>query len=87
LAFIDIVLVRLGNILAADLKLLEGEYLSVHQSTLTGDSLPVDKKKRDYDSQLCHGLVLRRLSASCSCFHLSQRSFQYVAFMKLHDCP
>jgi H+-transporting ATPase len=43
----DIVLVRLGNILPADLKLLEGEYLSVDQSALTGESLPVDKKKGD----------------------------------------
>ena len=40
----DIVLIRLGNIVPADLKLLEGEYVSVDQSALTGESLPVDKK-------------------------------------------
>lgn len=40
----DIVLVKLGNIIPADMKLLTGEYLSVDQSTLTGESLPVDKK-------------------------------------------
>ena len=43
----DIVLVRLGNILPADVKLVEGEYLSVDQSALTGESLPVDKKVGD----------------------------------------
>jgi H+-transporting ATPase len=40
----DIVLIRLGNIVPADLKLLEGAYVSVDQSALTGESLPVDKK-------------------------------------------
>lgn len=43
----DIVLVRLGNILPADVKLIEGEYLSVDESALTGESLPVDKKVGD----------------------------------------
>ena len=43
----DVVLVRLGNILPADLKLVDGEYLSVDQSALTGESLPVDKKVGD----------------------------------------
>ncbi|ARH00724.1 plasma-membrane proton-efflux P-type ATPase [Tatlockia micdadei] len=40
----DIVLIKLGNIIPADIKLLAGEYLTVDQSTLTGESLPVDKK-------------------------------------------
>lgn len=43
----DIVMVKLGNILPADIKLCEGEYLSVDQSALTGESLPVDKVKGD----------------------------------------
>lgn len=40
----DIVSIKLGNIIPADLKLFSGEYLSVDQSALTGESLPVDKK-------------------------------------------
>jgi H+-transporting ATPase len=43
----DIVLVKLGNVVPADLKLIEGDYLSVDQSALTGESLPVDKKIGD----------------------------------------
>lgn len=43
----DIVFVKLGNILPADLKLVHGEYLSVDQSALTGESLPVDKQVGD----------------------------------------
>ena len=43
----DIVRVRLGNIIPADLRLLDGDYLIVDQSTLTGESLPVSKKIGD----------------------------------------
>jgi H+-transporting ATPase len=40
----DVVRVRLGDVIPADLKLLEGEYLSVDQAALTGESLPVTKR-------------------------------------------
>jgi H+-transporting ATPase len=43
----DVVLVKLGNVVPADLKLIDGDYLSVDQSALTGESLPVDKKVGD----------------------------------------
>jgi H+-transporting ATPase len=43
----DVVHVKLGNVLPADLKLMGGAYLSVDQSALTGESLPVDKKVGD----------------------------------------
>jgi H+-transporting ATPase len=43
----DIVRMRLGDIIPADVKLIEGEYLQVDQSALTGESLPVDKKVTD----------------------------------------
>jgi H+-transporting ATPase len=40
----DIVRLRIGNVVPADVQLLEGDYLSVDQSALTGESLPVNKK-------------------------------------------
>ena len=43
----DIVRLRLGDIIPADVRLIEGDYLSVDQSALTGESLPVDKKIGD----------------------------------------
>ena len=43
----DVVHVKLGNVVPADLKLIGGGYLSVDQSALTGESLPVDKKVGD----------------------------------------
>lgn len=40
----DVIRLRLGDIIPADTKLVEGEYLAVDQSALTGESLPVNKK-------------------------------------------
>ena len=39
----DIVKVHLGDIVPADIKLTEGGYVTVDESSLTGESLPVDK--------------------------------------------
>jgi H+-transporting ATPase len=43
----DIIRLRLGDIIPADVKLFEGDFLSVDQSALTGESLPVNKKAGD----------------------------------------
>jgi len=40
----DVIKLRLGNVVPADVQLLDGEYLSLDQSALTGESLPVSKK-------------------------------------------
>lgn len=43
----DWVRVRLGDIVPADLKLVDGAYLEVDQSAITGESLPVDRHAGD----------------------------------------
>ncbi len=43
----DIVRIRLGDVIPADVRLVDGDYLSVDQSALTGESLPVTKRTGD----------------------------------------
>ena len=43
----DIIRLRAGDIIPADILLFDGDYLSVDQSALTGESLPVDKTPGD----------------------------------------
>jgi H+-transporting ATPase len=43
----DVVRIRLGDIIPADVMLLDGDYLRVDQSALTGESLPADKHPGD----------------------------------------
>jgi H+-transporting ATPase len=43
----DIIRLRIGNIIPADAKLLEGDPVQVDQSALTGESLPVEHKPGD----------------------------------------
>ncbi|HET9030157.1 MAG TPA: plasma-membrane proton-efflux P-type ATPase [Candidatus Aquilonibacter sp.] len=43
----DLVHVRIGDIIPADARLLEGGPIEVDQSTLTGESLPVERKTGD----------------------------------------
>jgi H+-transporting ATPase len=43
----DVIRVRLGDVVPADIKLLDGDYLSIDESALTGESLPVDKQCGD----------------------------------------
>jgi H+-transporting ATPase len=43
----DVVRVRLGDIIPADIKLMDGDYMLSDESTLTGESLPVEKHVSD----------------------------------------
>ena len=43
----DVIRIRLGDVVPADLKLLEGDEVKIDQSSLTGESLPVTKRTGD----------------------------------------
>ena len=43
----DIVRIRLGDVIPADVRLVDGDYLSVDQSALTGESMPVTLRTND----------------------------------------
>ncbi len=43
----DIIRIRIGDLIPADVKLIEGDYLLVDESVLTGESLPVEKHVGD----------------------------------------
>ncbi|XP_052193608.1 plasma membrane ATPase 1 [Diospyros lotus] len=51
----DIISIRLGDIVPADARLLEGDPLKIDQSALTGESLPVTKNPGDgvYSGSTC----------------------------------
>jgi H+-transporting ATPase len=53
----DIIRLRLGDIVPADARLLEGDEISLDQSALTGESLPASKKSGD---AVFSGSIVRR---------------------------
>lgn len=52
----DIIRIRLGDIVPADAKLIEGQYLLLDESALTGESLPVEK----YVSEVAYSGAITR---------------------------
>jgi H+-transporting ATPase len=53
----DIIRLRLGDIVPADARLLDGDPIEVDQSALTGESLPVERKKND---EVYSGSIVRQ---------------------------
>lgn len=53
----DVIRLRLGDIVPADARLLDGDEVSVDQSTLTGESLPATRKPGD---AVFSGSIMRR---------------------------
>lgn len=53
----DVIRLRLGDIVPADARLLDGDEVSVDQSTLTGESLPATRKSGD---AVFSGSIMRR---------------------------
>jgi H+-transporting ATPase len=57
----DVIQVRLGDIVPADARLLDGDPMSVDQSALTGESLPAERKPGD---AIFSGSIVRRGESS-----------------------
>lgn len=57
----DVIRMRLGDIVPADARLLEGDPIEVDQSALTGESLPVSRKPGD---AVFSGSIIRRGESS-----------------------
>ena len=53
----DVIRVRLGDIVPADARLLEGDSIEVDQSALTGESLPATRKPGE---AICAGSIIRQ---------------------------
>ena len=56
----DVIRLRLGDIVAADARLLEGDPIEVDQSALTGESLPAERKSSETvfsGSIICQGEI------------------------------
>src|SRR5271169_2352831 len=53
----DVIRVRLGDIVPADARLLEGDEIEVDQSALTGESLPITRKSGE---ALFSGSIIRQ---------------------------
>jgi len=63
----DIIRIRLGDVIPADVTLVEGDYLSVDQSALTGESLPVTRRTGEaaYSGTVAkQGEVVARVTAT-----------------------
>ena len=67
----DILVVRLGDIIPADAKIIEG-HLSIDEAALTGESLPVEKKDADV---VYSGSVVRRGEARCVAVNTGASSY------------
>jgi H+-transporting ATPase len=68
----DLVRVRPGDIVPADLKLIEGDYLMVDESALTGESFPVEKRREDLAYA---GSVIRQGEMNALVFATAMRTF------------
>lgn len=68
----DVMRVRLGDVVPADARVLEGESLQVDQSALTGESLPVERTAGDV---LYSGAVLVRGEGNALVYSTGASSF------------
>ena len=68
----DIIRIRAGDFVPADVELLKGEELEIDQSTLTGESLPVSKKIGD---KLYSGSIVRKGECNAKVIATGKRAY------------
>jgi H+-transporting ATPase len=68
----DIVRLRIGNIIPADARLLEGDPVQVDQSALTGESLPVEHRSGDV---VYSGSILKQGEADAVVYAIGQATY------------
>ena len=68
----DIVRIRLGDIVPADVKLLSGDYLLIDEAALTGESLPVEKHVSDVAYS---GSIVKQGEMNCLVFGTGLNTF------------
>ncbi len=68
----DIIRLRLGEIVAADVRLLEGDPIQVDQSALTGESLPVTHKSGDV---VYSGSIIKQGEIEAVVYGTGQKTF------------
>jgi len=68
----DIIRIRAGDFLPADVELLNGEEMEIDQSTLTGVSLPVSKKTGD---KVYSGSIVRKGECNAKVIATGKRTY------------
>lgn len=87
LVFGDVIRIRLGDIIPADVKLTDGDYLLVDQSVLTGESLPVEKHTSDiaYSGSIIRQGEMDALVAATAMNTYFGKTTKLVAEAKTHS--
>ncbi|KAF0694145.1 Aste57867_14953 [Aphanomyces stellatus] len=82
----DVIRVRLGDVLPADIKFLEGDSVKIDQSSLTGESLPVTKNTGDegYSGSICKQGEIEAVVTSTGSHTFLGRAAEQIAGAESH---
>ncbi|OQR86857.1 P-type ATPase (P-ATPase) Superfamily [Achlya hypogyna] len=82
----DVIRIRLGDVLPADVKFLEGDSVKIDQSSLTGESLPVTKNEGDegYSGSICKQGEIEAVVTSTGVHTFLGRAAEQIAGVESH---
>ncbi|KDO26869.1 hypothetical protein SPRG_08158 [Saprolegnia parasitica CBS 223.65] len=82
----DVIRIRLGDVLPADVKFLEGDSVKIDQSSLTGESLPVTKSEGDegYSGSICKQGEIEAVVTSTGVHTFLGRAAEQIAGVESH---